>query len=83
MYLRCMSRKVLFRVAEQFEIIGGHLRIAAHIRCGLLSDQLIWLGRLSLSAILIFAFTLLTDVPIFDFFVIDKALCCYLILLVY
>lgn len=78
-----MSRKVLFRVAEQVEIVGGYLGIAAHIRCGLLSDQLIGSGRLSLSAILVFAFTLLTDVPIFDFFVIDEALGIYLVNLIY
>ena len=78
-----MSRKVLFRVAEQVEIISGYLGIAAHIRCGFLSGQNIGLGRLSLGAILVFAFTFLSDVPIFDFFVINEALGIYLILIVY
>lgn len=80
MDLRSMSRKVLFRVTEQVEIIGSHLGIAAH---GLFSDLLIGLGRFTLGAILIFALTLLTDVSIFNFFIIDEALCVYIILLVY
>ena len=69
MDLRCMSRKVLFRVTEQVKIIGSYLGIAAY---GLFSDLLIGLGGFTLGAILIFAFALLTDVPIFYFFISEK-----------